>query len=109
MDIEEFRRTLRERDRVVYTACDEWDSGIERCLEKEFKILTEDVPSTIRYLENDCTAEEFVWIGEVLPDVVRYTRSRDLLDSYRNLSQKYRDESGAFDIQKIIQSAEQQL
>ena len=59
MDIIKFREVIRQREETD----DEWDYGIEQCWEQEIAILTEDIPTTIEYLKNECTAHEYSWIS----------------------------------------------
>lgn len=55
MDVQRFKEVIQKRDNTD----DEYDYGVEVCDKEEIEILSEDVPSTVAYLKNDCTPKEF--------------------------------------------------
>nr|MDK8582778.1 hypothetical protein [Lactobacillus iners] len=75
MDVQKFREVLKELNETEI----EYDYGIEMCWKEEVEILSEDIPSTVEYLKNECTADEFVWISEIIDDLAEKTRSRELV------------------------------
>ena len=79
MDVQKFKEVLKKRDETH----DEYDYGVEMCNKEEVQILSEDIPSTIEYLKNECTADEFVWGSEIIDDLAAKTRSRKLVDCYK--------------------------
>ena len=81
MDVQKFREVLKELNETEI----EYDYGIEMCWKEEVEILSEDIPSTIEYLKNDCTAEEFFWISEIIDDLATETQSREIVECYKNL------------------------
>ena len=99
MKTDVFRNVICERE-----AChDEWAYGIEQCWKKEIDLLSEDIPSTIEFLRTECTAEEYSWISEVLDDVIEETLSRELLECYKALMEKFPDECKTYNIASIIE------
>ena len=76
------------------------------CNKEEIQILAEDIPSTIEYLKNDCTADEFVWISEIIDDIAEKTKSRELVECYKNLMNKYSEETKEYYIGFCIECAE---
>lgn len=102
MDIIKFREIVKQREETD----DEWDFGIEECWKKEVEILTQDISSTIDYLNNDCTAEEFSCISEVLEDVVELIPSKELVQCYKALMKKFPEECTKYNIAAIVESAE---
>ncbi|WP_216361344.1 hypothetical protein [Gardnerella vaginalis] len=54
---------------------DEYDYGVEMCNKEEIQILSEDIQSTIEYLKNDCTADEFVWISEIIDVMLKMKKA----------------------------------
>lgn len=54
MDVQKIREVIRRRNETH----DEYDYGVEMCDKEEIQILSEDIPSTINYLQNQCTADE---------------------------------------------------
>jgi len=102
MDINSFRKVIKQREETD----DEWDYGIEQCWKKEIEILSEDIPSTIEFLINECTAEEYSWISEVIDDIVDETLSKELVDAYKSLTTKYPEECEKYNIEGVIEICE---
>lgn len=102
MDIIKFREIIKQREETD----DEWDYGIEQCWKKEIEILSEDIPSTIKYLENECTAEEYIWISEVIDDVVDIIPSKELVECYKSLMTKFPEECEKYNIAGVIEICE---
>ena len=106
MNIEKFREVIKERNRIASECCDEWTFGIELCWKQEIQILSEDIPSTISFLQNDCTAEEYSWISEIIDDLAECTKSRDIVKTYKSLMVKFPHECGIYNISDSIRFAE---
>ena len=51
MRIEDFRKVIERREYVEKISSGEWAEGIEECQKKEVEILSEDIKSTIEFLE----------------------------------------------------------
>ena len=83
----------------------EYDYGIEMCWKEEVKILSEDIPSTIEYLKNECTADEFVWISEIIDDLAEKTKSRELVECYKSLMAKFPEEAKRYHVDFCIECA----
>ncbi|MBO4901865.1 MAG: hypothetical protein J5518_03655 [Lachnospiraceae bacterium] len=106
MRINDFRETIKRREYVEKVSHGEWAEGIEECWKQEIEILTEDIPSTIEFLNNECTAEEYSWISEVFEDVIEKNPSKDLVQCYRSLMEKFPEESATYDVTSRIEGAE---
>ena len=76
------------------------------CWKEEVEILSEDIPSTVEYLKNECTADEFVWISEIIDDLAEKTRSRELVECYKSLMGKFPEESKRYHVDFCIECAE---
>ncbi|EPI46997.1 hypothetical protein [Gardnerella pickettii] len=85
MDVQRFKEVIKKRNETH----DEYDYGVEMCDKEEIQILSEDIPSTIKYLQNQCTADEFFWISEIIDDLAAKTQSREIVECYKNLREKY--------------------
>lgn len=105
MNIEEFRKVIRE----IEECHPEWDYGIEQCWKKEIALLTEDIPSTIEFLRNECTADEYTWISEVLDDIVEIAPSRELVQEYKALMKKFPEQCSTYYIAGCIEQIERML
>ena len=102
MDVQKFKEVIRRRKETH----DEYDYGVEMCNKEEIQILAEDIPSTIEYLKNDCTADEFVWISEIIDDLAEKTRNRELMECYKILMGKFPEESKRYHVDFCIECAE---
>lgn len=109
MNIGKFKEIIRERCRIAAECRDEWSFGIEKCWNEEIEILGEDVDATISFLQNECTAEEFSWISEIIDNLVERTRSRELLQAYKNLADKFPEECRESNILESVKFAENVL
>ena len=77
-----------------------------KCWREEVAVLTEDVKGTIDYLNSECTEDEYSWISEIIEELVEITKSKELLDSYKGLMQKYPKASREYNIASFVESAE---
>lgn len=102
MDIKKFREVLKQRDEI----CDEWDYGVEQCWKSEIEILSENISSTIDFLKNECTADEYSWISEVIDDVIEKNPSKELVECYKSLMTKFPDECAVYNIAGVIEICE---
>ena len=102
MDVQKFKEVIKTRNETD----DEYDYGVEMCDKEEIQILAEDIPSTIEYLQNQCTADEFVWISEVIDDLAEKTRSRELIECYKSLMAKFPEETKEYYIGFCVECAE---
>lgn len=109
MNIEDFRAAIKRREYVEKVSFGEWAEGIEECCKREVEILAADIESTITFLENDCTADEFVWISEIIDDLIAKTQSRALLECYKSLMAKFHEECKTYNIAGSIECAEAEL
>lgn len=105
MDVQRFKEVIQKRD----STDDEYDYGVEVCDKEEIEILSEDVPSTVAYLKNDCTPKEFFWISEIIDDLAVKTKSREIVEAYKNLGKKYPDMAKTFSFEFCASYAEEAL
>lgn len=105
MDVQRFKEVIQKRDNTD----DEYDYGVEVCDKEEIEILSEDVPSTVAYLKNDCTPKEFFWISEIIDDLAVKTKSREIVEAYKNLGKKFPDMAKTFSFEFCASYAEEAL
>lgn len=56
-------------------------------------ILSDDISSTINYFKNECTDEEFYWLGAIFEDLSEITQSKELIDTLQERLSKVKPES----------------
>lgn len=105
MDVQRFKEVIKKRNETD----DEYDYGVEMCWKEEIEILSEDVPSTVAYLKNGCTADEFAHISDIIDDLAVKTRSREIVEAYKNLGKKYPDMAKTFSFEFCASYAEEAL
>ena len=105
MDVQRFKEVIQKRINTV----DEYYVGVEECWKEEIEILSEDVPSTVAYLKNDCTADEFAHISDIIDDLAAETQSREIVECYKNLGKKYPDMDKTFNFAGCVKYAEAAL
>lgn len=106
MNIDKFREVIKRREYISEISQDEWDDGIEECWRNEIEILSEDLPSTIDFLNNECTASEYSWISEVLEDIIEKKPNAELVKCYKALMTKFPEECATYNIAGRIEGAE---
>lgn len=109
MNIEKFREIIKERIYVEKISKGEWQDGIDKCWKKEIEILSEDIPSSIYFLTNDCTEDEYSWISEIIEDLAEKTGSKELIQCYKNLMVKFPNACKTYNIAESIKYAEDVL
>ena len=72
-------------------------------------MIRKSIESTIAFLKNDCTANEFVWISEIIDDLAEKIQSRELVDCYKALMSKFPEECKTYNIAGSIECAEAEL
>lgn len=106
MNIEKFKEIIKKRIHIEDISHGEWEEGIEECRKEEVDILTNDIDETILYLKNDCTPEEYVWISEIIDEVIEKTGSKDFLHCYKKMMSKFPKECEMYNIIGSIEYAE---
>lgn len=103
MDIIKFREVIRNISELDPNA------SYEECWRSEVAILSEDIPGTISFLNNECTEDEYVWISEIIDDLIAATQNKDLLECYKQLMTKFPDACSTYNIEYTIECAENAL
>ena len=69
---------------------------------KEIDIICEDINDTIRYLDEECTADGFSWISEVMEDVAERTQSLEFVETLYKIAEKYPEETKKYNIMSFV-------
>lgn len=64
------------------------DHGIEKCWNKMTELLSNDLDTTIKYLE-DCNADDLYWVSEIFEDISANLKSQKFIDCLRKLDKKF--------------------
>ena len=100
---------ISERYRLSVLTAGEWDYQIQLCWDRLTDLLTRDINDTIRFLDNECRADQFAWMSDVYDVVAKETKSRAFVDALHRLEAKYPDEVRDADLRYMIGLAEEEL
>jgi hypothetical protein len=103
----ELREVLKLRDEVEERSQGNDYHGMQQCWKKEIALLTADMDETIRFMDTECTADEYGWISEVFEDVAEITQSRRFLEAIHRLADKYPEETEKDKLLTYIVGAEE--
>lgn len=101
MQFDEFRRIIKTRASID----DEWYTEIEKCWKEMTDLFSADIRKTIQFLAI-CTADDFVWMSEIVEDIAKRTHSKDFVDALRKTADKYPEETKQYNVVDFIESAE---
>ena len=100
-----FRNILSKRMQVDINDAYE----IEKYWVLEADLLSKNIDETIHFLENECTADEFVFVSEVFEEVAKETQSREFIECLWRVAKKFPNECKKYNIAFFIQDAQEQL
>ncbi len=100
---------ISERYRLSVLSGGEWDYQIQLCWDRLTDLLTRDIDDTIRFLDNECRADQFVWMSDVYDVVAKETKSREFVDALYRLAEKYPEDVKDADLMYMIDIAEKEL
>ena len=106
MDIKKFREVIVQHIYVDEISDGEWDEELDRCRAEEVKLLTEDMPSTLEFLKNECTADEYSWISESLDEIADTPHGAEFIECYKSLLDKFPEEDEKYNISGVLKCAE---
>ncbi len=73
--------------------------------EKEVKVVVENLDTSIRFINEDCTDEEFYFLSEVFDDIMKETKSADFLKCIKERVNLVKDPQWKDEIMKDIKFA----
>lgn len=77
------KKELREVIEKVMFLHPENDYEHEKCWEREVQLVTEDMPGALDFIMNECTDEEFIFLGEIFDEIARKSQSREFIDTIK--------------------------
>lgn len=103
-DKEEFRRLIQERienDNFI-------KAGDTTAWENLTNFLSEDIMSSIEFLEKEATVDEICWVSEVFDDIAAKTQSKDFIKVLHRIHDKLPEEEKKL-IEPSIEFAELEI
>ena len=78
-----YRELLEERKNIVYVF---WNEPV---WEKIYELLCNNMPETIKFLEEECTEEEFIYLSEIFPEITERTGSWEFIETLYKVCEKF--------------------
>ena len=101
LDKEKFKKLIPERiDNDGFIV-----AGDTTAWENLANFLSEDIVSSIEFLENQATVDEICWVSEVFDDIAAKTQSKDFIEALHRIHDKLPEEEGKL-IEPSIKFAE---
>lgn len=85
MDTEKIRKAIVHRKETDA----EWADELEKCWAELADALTEDIDTTRKFLFEDCTAEDYLYVSEVYDDIVFKTQSQEYIGLLRDSIKRF--------------------
>ena len=82
---EEFEKLVEKRKKNNGDIDYETDPVIKEMV----SLMTADMSSTMGFLKNECSEEQFVWLSEIADEITAYTKSSEFIQGMRELCNKY--------------------
>lgn len=86
---------------------DYWETS--PTISAEIELFSRNLQETIDFLDNDCTAEQLVWLSEVFEEISVKLQSWDFIDALNRCADKYPEYSKKYHLSDTIAIAEAQL
>ncbi|WP_288338953.1 hypothetical protein [uncultured Allobaculum sp.] len=96
-----YRNLLRKRIAVS----DEAITFSELFIKDTVHLFAANIPDAMHFLKNNCTEDEYSWISEIIDDSAEQSKSVELIEAYKNLAEKYPEETKSYNIKSFINSA----
>lgn len=82
------------------------DWQTEQWWEHVSDFASEHIAETIKFIKEDCSADEFSTLSEIFDDIAQKTNSKDFIDVLKETAKKFPEEFAKYNIQGAIESAE---
>lgn len=101
----EFDKLIKEREAIEYIA--DWEH--EPVIQKMVKLFTSDMQETIKFLDHDCTEEQFSWLSEIFDDITKVAQSKEFIAALRRVAKKFPNAVNKYNLIYFIDAAEELL
>lgn len=101
----EFNDLIEKRKTIT----DDVDYDNNPVIKSMVSLLAQDVPQTVAFIMDNCSKEQFVWMSEILDELIMQTKSTEIINALRLTAQKYPDAAMEYNISYFIDSAAEYL
>lgn len=112
---------MRIKDEII-PILEQREKGSDNCLTElpnyftasptilaEIKLLSRDLQDTIRFLDEDCTADQLSWISEIADSVSENLQSWDFIDALHRAAERFPEETQKYNLISAFSWAEDAL
>ena len=78
-------------------------------IKAEIELLSRNLQETVQFLDNDCTAEQLIWLSEVFEEISAKLQSWEFIDALSRCFVKFQKECEGYNVKNCISYAEGQL
>ncbi|MCQ2380219.1 MAG: hypothetical protein MJ025_04780 [Victivallaceae bacterium] len=86
---------------------DYWETS--PAVKAEIELFTNNLQETIQFLDNDCTADQLLWLSEVLDEISVKLQSWEFIDALSRCFNRFQKECKGYAVKDCISFAEGQL
>lgn len=77
----------------------------EPFIKETVQLFSDHITEAVDFLKHDCTEDEYSWISEIIENIAEESKSIKLIQAYRDLANKYPEETKKYNIDSFINSA----
>ena len=96
-----------ESDKCLTELPDYWETS--PAINAEIALFTRNLQETVAFLDNDCTADQLSWMGEVFEEISAKLQSWEFIDALKRVADRFPEECKIYNIRECISFAEGQL
>jgi len=106
---EEYAVILRQRlkENGIDDAPDYYETS--PTIKTEIELISRNLQETVQFLDNDCTAEQLIWLSEVFEEISAKFQSWEFIDALKRAADRFPEECKRYRICDFISFAEGQL
>ena len=78
-------------------------------IKAEIELFTRNLQETIQFLDNECTADQLIWLSEVFEEISAKLQSWEFIDALKRAADRFPEECAQYNIRECILFAEGQL
>ncbi len=95
---------LVEEQKKVSPELPEWDETPP--FVEAIQLLSQNLSDTVKFIENDCTPEQLVWMSVIASSVAKNLKNKDFTDAMRKAATKFSDKIEGYNVIECIDEAE---
>ena len=86
---DEYTAILQQRlkENGIDDTPDYWETS--PAIKAEIELFSRNLQETVQFLDNDCTAEQLIWLSEVFEEISANLQSWEFIDALNRASQRF--------------------